>query len=169
MDWDPSNKLEHATYKAVKQCHGVGIWAMIWKAKGKAREVDGEGENEVDEHAWEVVRWLVELWEKDSKEVSCEQSPRPSKLGPANSRRISLRDVSGYSTMFVDQLSRPSVDLPPDNASALLDIARSAFPQASSSCAHSERVQLDLATRIFGLVSCPPSLALRPAQLTPRS
>ena len=74
MDWDPNNKLEQATHHTIKQCHGVGIWPLLWKGKkGNARAIDGDGANEVGEYAWEVVRWLVGLWERDQQESTDSQ------------------------------------------------------------------------------------------------
>ena len=59
----------------MKSCRKDGVWGLLWvKENGKKRKEredgdDGEGARQrvVSEKGWEVLEWLVAVWEKDKE------------------------------------------------------------------------------------------------------
>lgn len=103
----------------MRRCRDQGIWALVWergdavpknaRAARRRRRADGDDQEDeeeeeeeevrkVSERGWQVIEWLVALWEKDQAlhpDLGECISDRLSKLSSAKRRAREDRDLTG--------------------------------------------------------------------------
>ena len=89
------------------RCKHDGVWGLVLDRKGKGKE-DDSYERTTSERGWDLLRWLIKLWTREEK-----WGPNPS---------LSL---------FTSSLARPSPDLLPDDARAIVNVVLSAFDDSA--------------------------------------
>ncbi|GFZ46930.1 hypothetical protein JCM24511_04156 [Saitozyma sp. JCM 24511] len=141
--WQAHSELERRVRTFLRPCVDEGIWGLLWqrqkgeegprndggksgvgKGKGKAKataaDSDDEEEEEIEEKVvsakgWELLEWLLDLWEKDQQEcVKGDESDESE---------------CAYSRMLLDQFRRRGA-LQIDDAAAPLAVVRSAYSES---------------------------------------
>jgi len=74
LKWEANSRVEEDAHKLMSGCQEDGIWTLLWVKDGvtKKSQRDDEDENEEDvkvrvvsERGWEILEWLVAVWEED--------------------------------------------------------------------------------------------------------
>ncbi|WVF71107.1 hypothetical protein IAT40_005904 [Kwoniella sp. CBS 6097] len=136
LDWDyKRSDLHKNVWKCMRRCKDEGVWELLWvntKAKKDNASTSGRGDNKrkrlsrviveqddeeedkedkiVSERGWDLLEWLVEMWEVDR----------------------SLQQEVSYSPIFLKQIPRPYGDLQRNDAGAIMAIIKCAYSPPSS-------------------------------------
>ncbi|WVQ99755.1 hypothetical protein IAU59_006897 [Kwoniella sp. CBS 9459] len=162
------SELHKNVWRCMRKCKEEGIWELLWSdpkvgnqdnkgTTGRSRASDGKRKRQsvalaesgddddedkhdrvVSERGWDLLGWLVELWEVD---------------------RDSQHDDMPYSPIFLKQIARPYGDLQRNDASAVFSILKCAITPARASSAQDDmaanldaRHRRDIAARLLCLL-----------------
>lgn len=175
LKYKTSGKIGRKVRRVMHGCRYDGIWGLLWVVKSDEEDgvvVKEEAEEEevvvekreISKTGWQLLGWLVDLWEKDEdgyrSSNPAERECRCPRLDLQRWVGIELiyvcRYVETYSPLLLHQLPQPyntstTTPLPQDNASVPISIIQSAFDM--SGIDRQKRSRQRLAIRLLRLVS----------------
>jgi hypothetical protein len=108
LNWEATCAIEKKVWAKMRRCVNDGIWGLLWinqtsqtgrRPNARKRDEDEE-ESEprriVSEKGWEVLQWLIQLWEKDQSAAEADVEPGRSQCSPRSMMLIMCRPVPFY-------------------------------------------------------------------------
>jgi len=84
LNWEANGRMEEEARKTLRRCREEGVWGLVSvheKAGKKKEEEEEEGtERIVGEKGWEVLEWLVAVWEADQAGFEKDNTGRSESL-----------------------------------------------------------------------------------------